>query len=54
MPFPLVRYFVITSLFFFLAVGGTLGYFYREMALSRMLQQQEAAAQEVLAQAKAS
>lgn len=42
MPFPLVRHFALTSLVFFLAVGGTLGYYYREMALSRMLQQQEA------------
>lgn len=42
MPFPLVRYFTITSLFFFVATGSALGYFYREMALQRMLQQQEA------------
>lgn len=42
MPFPLVRYFALTSLFFFLATGSALGYFYREMALQRMLQQQEA------------
>lgn len=41
MPFPLVRHFVLTSLIFFLAVGGALGYYYRDMALSRMLQQQE-------------
>lgn len=41
MPFPLVRHFVLTSLVFFLAVGGALGYYYRDMALSRMLQQQE-------------
>lgn len=41
MPFPLVRHFVLTSLLFFLAVGGTLGYYYREITLSRMLQQQE-------------
>lgn len=41
MPFPLVRYFGLTSLFFFIAVGGVLGYYYREMALSGMLQQQE-------------
>ena len=41
MPFQLVRYFVLTSLVFFLAVGGALGYYYRDMALSRMLQQQE-------------
>lgn len=41
MPFPLVRYFVLTSLVFFIAVGGILGFYYRDMALSRMLQQQE-------------
>lgn len=41
MPFPLVRYFGLTSLFFFIAVGGVLGFYYREMALSGMLQQQE-------------
>jgi len=41
MPFPLVRHFALTSLVFFLAVGAALGYYYREMALSRMLQQQE-------------
>ncbi|MCG2577153.1 HAMP domain-containing histidine kinase [Dechloromonas sp. XY25] len=42
MPFPLVRHFTLTSLVFFVAVGGALGYYYRDMALSRMLQQQEA------------
>ncbi|HLO63201.1 MAG TPA: ATP-binding protein [Azonexus sp.] len=42
MPFPLVRHFTLTSLIFFVAVGGALGYYYRDMALSRMLQQQEA------------
>lgn len=41
MPFPLVRHFALTSLVFFCAVGGALGYYYRDMALSRMLQQQE-------------
>lgn len=41
MPFPLVRHFALTSLMFFLAVGGVLGYYYRDTALSRMLQQQE-------------
>lgn len=41
MPFPLVRYFVFTSLVFFIGVGGILGVYYRDMALSRMLQQQE-------------
>jgi signal transduction histidine kinase len=41
MPFPLVRHFVLTSLIFFVAIGGTLGYHYRDMALTRMLQQQE-------------
>jgi len=41
MPFPLVRYFGLTSLLFFIAVSGVLGYYYREMALSGMLQQQE-------------
>jgi len=41
MPFPLVRHFALTSLVFFIAVGGTLGYYYRDMALARMLQQQE-------------
>lgn len=42
MSFPLVRYFALTSLVFFAAAGSALGYFYREMALQRMLQQQEA------------
>ena len=42
MPFPLVRHFSLTSLIFFIAVGGALGYYYRDMAFSRMLQQQEA------------
>lgn len=42
MPFPLVRHFTLTGLLFFIAVGGALGYYYRDMALSRMLQQQEA------------
>lgn len=41
MPFPLVRYFLLTSLIFFIAVGGILGLYSRDMALSRMLQQQE-------------
>lgn len=41
MPFPLLRHFALTSLVFFIAAGSALGYFYREMALSRMLQQQE-------------
>jgi signal transduction histidine kinase len=43
MPFPLVRNFVLTSLVFFLAVGGILGVYYRDTTLSRMLQQQESA-----------
>lgn len=41
MPFPLVRHFALTSVVYFIAVGGMLGYYYRDMALSRMLQQQE-------------
>ncbi|MBS1141383.1 MAG: hypothetical protein H6R13_2836 [Proteobacteria bacterium] len=41
MPFHLVRHFTLTSLLFFLAAGGALGYYYRDMTLSRMLQQQE-------------
>lgn len=41
MPFPLVRHFVLTSLIFFLAVGGGLGYYFRDMSVSRMLHQQE-------------
>lgn len=41
MPFPLVRHFTLTSLLFFLAAGGALGYYYQDMSLSRMLQQQE-------------
>lgn len=43
MHFRLVRYFTLTSLVFFLLAGGMLGYFYREMALSSMLDLQEAA-----------
>lgn len=43
MPFPLVRYFLLASLVFFVAVGGILGFYYRDMAVSRMLQQQEVA-----------
>ncbi|MGE5491312.1 MAG: sensor histidine kinase [Actinomycetota bacterium] len=43
MHFRLVRYFTLTSLIFFLLAGGMLGYFYREMALSNMLDLQETA-----------
>lgn len=42
MPFPLVRYFALTSLCFFVAAGSALGYFYRHLTLQRMLRQQEA------------
>lgn len=41
MKFRLVRHFTLTSLVFFLAVGSALGLYYREMALSSMLKQQE-------------
>ena len=41
MNFRLVRYFSLTSLLFFVATGSALGVYYREMALSRMLRQQE-------------
>lgn len=41
MKFRLVRHFTLTSLIFFLAVGSGLGLYYREMALSRMIRQQE-------------
>jgi signal transduction histidine kinase len=41
MQFPLVRHFTLTSLAFIVAAGVALGLYYREMALSRMLQQQE-------------
>lgn len=41
MQFRLVRHFTLTSLAFIIAAGGALGLYYRDMALSRMLQQQE-------------
>lgn len=41
MQFRLVRHFTLTSLAFIIAAGAALGLYYREMTLSRMLQQQE-------------
>ncbi|HJV93336.1 MAG TPA: hypothetical protein VJ572_07630, partial [Azonexus sp.] len=41
MQFRLVRHFTLTSLAFIIAAGVALGMYYREIALSRMLQQQE-------------
>jgi len=41
MKFRLVRHFTLTSLVFFIAVGGAMGHYYKEMALSRMIRQQE-------------
>ncbi|MBI2276375.1 MAG: sensor histidine kinase [Dechloromonas sp.] len=41
MQFRLVRHFTLTSLAFIIAAGAALGLYYREIALSRMLQQQE-------------
>lgn len=42
MKFRLVRHFTLTSLVLFAAIGTALGLYYREMALSRMIRQQEA------------
>lgn len=41
MQFRLVRHFTLTSLAFIVAAGVALGLYYREIAISRMLQQQE-------------
>lgn len=41
MNFSLIRYFSLASLVFFVATGSGLGIYYREMALSRMILQQE-------------
>lgn len=41
MQFRLVRHFTLTSLAFIIAAGAALGLYYREIAISRMLQQQE-------------
>lgn len=41
MKFRLVRHFTLTSLLFFVVAGTALGLYYREMALSRMIRQQE-------------
>jgi signal transduction histidine kinase len=41
MKFRLVRHFSLTSLVLFIAIGGALGLYSREMALSRMIRQQE-------------
>src|SRR6185369_3848864 len=41
MQFRLVRHFTLTSLVFIVAAGTALGMYYREIAISRMLQQQE-------------
>ncbi|RIX49685.1 MAG: sensor histidine kinase [Rhodocyclales bacterium GT-UBC] len=41
MKFRLVRHFSLTSLVLFAAIGSLLGLYYREMALSRMIRQQE-------------
>lgn len=41
MQFRLVRHFTLTSLVFIVAAGTALGLYYREIAISRMLQQQE-------------
>jgi signal transduction histidine kinase len=41
MKFRLVRHFSLTSLIFFLVIGSALGLYYREMAISRMISQQE-------------
>lgn len=41
MQFRLVRHFTLTSLVFIIAAGTALGLYYREIAISRMLQQQE-------------
>lgn len=43
MHFRLVRYFTLTSMIFFVLVGGLLAYFYGGMALSNMLELQESA-----------
>lgn len=42
MQFRLVRHFTLTSLAFIIVAGAALGLYYPELALSRMLQQQEA------------
>jgi len=41
MKFRLVRHFSLTSIVFFLVIGSALGLYYREMAISRMIRQQE-------------